>query len=64
MSYTSIKTVSHAVNRQMRNAFSNYSVYRTVSAAGANSKEVSIVVRWKHKGKQASHTISSLVVQP
>lgn len=62
--YTSVKTGMLSVARKTRSGYSNYSVGRVVSAAGPNSKEVTISVRWALKGKSYNHAISSLVVQP
>ncbi len=63
--YTSVKSGSLSVApRKIRGGYSNYSVFRTVTAAGPSSKEVTISVRYRLKNKIQSHAISTLVVQP
>lgn len=62
--YTSVKSGSLSVARKIRGGYNNYSVYRTVTAAGPSSKEVTISVRYRLKNKIQSHAISTLVVQP
>jgi type IV pilus assembly protein PilV len=64
MAYTTIVSGALTVPRKARSALKNYSVFRTVSRASATSKEITINVSWKHKGKIAKHGISSLVVSP
>jgi type IV pilus assembly protein PilV len=59
-------TISSAnlVSRGVRSGFANYSVVLTVASAGANTKELTSRVVWRHKGNKQNHTISSIVANP
>lgn len=57
-------SVANLITRKTRGGFCNYSVVRSTSAAGANSKEIDIRVSWRYKGNKLNHTISSLITNP
>jgi type IV pilus assembly protein PilV len=63
-SMTPNSTVSVLTKRKTRSGFCNYSVVRTISSAGSNSKEVAVRVSWRYKGSKLSHVISSLITNP
>jgi type IV pilus assembly protein PilV len=44
-----------------RNAFKQYSVITRVQDVGSNSREVTVDIRWRHRGQSYEHRLSSLV---
>lgn len=55
------------ISRDFRNAFKNYSVNKTIttltldSEGAPKSKEIVIIVSWKHKNQRFQHVLSSIV---
>lgn len=51
----------YSVNRDMRLAFKNYSVTKSVTSMTDTSKEVIINVSWRHKTQRLQHSLSTII---
>ena len=51
------------IQRNINNAFKNYSVTKTGTNVSATTKSVVIAVGWKYKGQSYTHSISSMLSQ-
>jgi type IV pilus assembly protein PilV len=51
------------VDRPVNNGFKNFSVARRGTVITGNTKQVEYEVRWKHRNKNYTHSVASLVSQ-
>lgn len=51
------------VSRKVLTAFKNYSVERQPGASIPNSKQISFVVSWRHKGVRSTHAASTILTR-
>lgn len=54
---------SYQVSRKVLTGFKNYSVEQQPGASIPNSKQISFVVSWRHKGMRSTHAASTILTR-